>query len=476
MIEPPPAQEVPADTPEYRNWIYRLWQTLDETVRERVFKESPDNGAIIAAFRQAGSIRATSTITNQSIYINVKDYGAIGNGLVNDAPAIQSAISFCALRGGTVFFPAGNYLCNSALNVNDNSKVKLLGSGASSKLTKNFAGDFISLGMECIVDAIEIDSNATTGAIIVISSGANNATSWREITNCIFSGTNSTWPRIRFAGAGSGYRSVIANNQSSFKGAGYFIDMPLVFESFGERLITGNNMPGTNLANLTNANGTTLVGNIGDFPLLSSGTRFTTIAGNTLASPIAINVTGEKILICGNNLSLLSLNFLSSCNEVTYSGNRDSSFNITSNAFVASNNNIHIKKQFYTPTLTQGAGFNIGDGQLVASWSQTGDHVQVQVEFLWGSTTVAGSPAVFPFVVGLPTPYGAASGIGQYVGIGVGIVRNSGTVQTLTAYTVPSNTAFRLAINSTNTDVSAVNPAGFIAGDFWNVTLTYKIV
>src|SRR5271169_1820201 len=45
---------------------------------------------------------------------NVKDYGAVGNGTNLDSPAVNSAIAAAgAAGGGTVTFPAGNYLCGS---------------------------------------------------------------------------------------------------------------------------------------------------------------------------------------------------------------------------------------------------------------------------------------------------------------------------------------------------------------------------
>jgi polygalacturonase len=45
---------------------------------------------------------------------NVKNYGATGNGTTLDSPAINNAIAAAgAAGGGTVTFPAGNYLCGS---------------------------------------------------------------------------------------------------------------------------------------------------------------------------------------------------------------------------------------------------------------------------------------------------------------------------------------------------------------------------
>jgi hypothetical protein len=48
---------------------------------------------------------------------NVKDFGAKGDGIQDDTPAIQSAINSATARadGGTVFFPKGTYLLNSAV-------------------------------------------------------------------------------------------------------------------------------------------------------------------------------------------------------------------------------------------------------------------------------------------------------------------------------------------------------------------------
>jgi polygalacturonase len=47
-------------------------------------------------------------------FLNVRDYGATGDGKTIDSPAINRAIEAAAAAGGgTVFFPAGNYVCFS---------------------------------------------------------------------------------------------------------------------------------------------------------------------------------------------------------------------------------------------------------------------------------------------------------------------------------------------------------------------------
>ena len=48
--------------------------------------------------------------TLAGIWYNVKDYGARGDGIGIESPAIQKAIEAAAVTGGTVYFPPGTYL------------------------------------------------------------------------------------------------------------------------------------------------------------------------------------------------------------------------------------------------------------------------------------------------------------------------------------------------------------------------------
>jgi hypothetical protein len=54
------------------------------------------------------------------MYFNVKEpaYGALGNGVADDRPAIQAAITAANAVGGTVYFPPGTYLIGAGLTVN----------------------------------------------------------------------------------------------------------------------------------------------------------------------------------------------------------------------------------------------------------------------------------------------------------------------------------------------------------------------
>ena len=53
--------------------------------------------------------------------VNVKDYGATGDGSTDDRASIINAISALGANGGTVFFPPGRYRIDSTITVNGNS-------------------------------------------------------------------------------------------------------------------------------------------------------------------------------------------------------------------------------------------------------------------------------------------------------------------------------------------------------------------
>lgn len=78
------------------------------------------NGTIAADAVNYGQLSARS--------VSVKDYGAVGDGTTNDAPAIQSALSSLT-AGGTLFFPPGNYLVNNAAGFPVQQPVQIVGAG-----------------------------------------------------------------------------------------------------------------------------------------------------------------------------------------------------------------------------------------------------------------------------------------------------------------------------------------------------------
>jgi len=84
----------------------------------------------IGNLTELGTSARSLTKSVSELIINIKDFGAKGDGTTNDTLAIQNAINYVAgLGGGTVFFPKGRYLVDQiTLNV---SNVTLSGDQAT---------------------------------------------------------------------------------------------------------------------------------------------------------------------------------------------------------------------------------------------------------------------------------------------------------------------------------------------------------
>lgn len=109
---------------------------------ELIFKASEDGGSYVDLIGGG-----TTNFADLTVY-NVKNYGAIGDGIVNDTAAINLTIT-AATNGGIIFFPAGTYLVSSTINFISNQKIIIQG---------------------CGMDASTISTNQTTGDVFYIPS------------------------------------------------------------------------------------------------------------------------------------------------------------------------------------------------------------------------------------------------------------------------------------------------------------------
>ena len=70
---------------------------------------------------------------------NVRDFGAVGDGITDDTKAIEDAL---AEGDGTLQFPKGDYLITHTINVNlaNSGRVSIDGSGGTAKILMGGAG------------------------------------------------------------------------------------------------------------------------------------------------------------------------------------------------------------------------------------------------------------------------------------------------------------------------------------------------
>jgi pectate lyase-like protein len=76
---------------------------------------------------------ALSTATTAAYWVSVTAFGATGNGITDDAPAIQAALDSVPATGGTVFVPAGDYRLGETLVISQGGTT-LTGVGPASIL------------------------------------------------------------------------------------------------------------------------------------------------------------------------------------------------------------------------------------------------------------------------------------------------------------------------------------------------------
>ena len=93
------------------------------------------SGAINATklnFLQDGGSAVARTVDSKlKDTVSVKDFGAVGDGVADDAAAIQSAIDFChtTFETGKIIFPPGIYKINTKINLDQTRGIRLTGNG-----------------------------------------------------------------------------------------------------------------------------------------------------------------------------------------------------------------------------------------------------------------------------------------------------------------------------------------------------------
>lgn len=133
-------------------------------------------------FLPTGGSAVERTVTNKlKDLVSVKDFGAAGDNTADDTSAIQAAISSLT-AGGTVYFPAGTYKCDTTLTIS-NSNVRLEGVGRESAKLR-----FTTIGTN--TNAITISANNVT--IVDLSIQGPQAGTYLANANGIYgNGTSS---------------------------------------------------------------------------------------------------------------------------------------------------------------------------------------------------------------------------------------------------------------------------------------------
>lgn len=117
------------------------------------------SGAIVNLQNQIDDLRSDV----DELYINVKNYGAEGDGTTDDTVAIQTALN----TGANVYFPDGVYIISNTLNY---SGKKLFGTGTIKTSVALEKAVVINNSDLIEVSGISIDGNALSATLLHISS------------------------------------------------------------------------------------------------------------------------------------------------------------------------------------------------------------------------------------------------------------------------------------------------------------------
>lgn len=130
--------------------------------------------------------------------INVKDYGAIGDGVTDDTAALQAAIDAAIPTGKQIVFPQGNYITTSQLNVNlsSSSHALFMQGNGKAQITSTATGSVIDVTsadpntrgyfIPCVIDGMFIFGDGVNNDHVLTIYGTAYANSC--ITNSNISG------------------------------------------------------------------------------------------------------------------------------------------------------------------------------------------------------------------------------------------------------------------------------------------------
>jgi hypothetical protein len=168
---------------------------------------------------------------------NVRNFGAVGNGIIDDSTAIQNAANDAASRGIGVFFPPGTYLHASPVEFS----TPVTGSGSSSILVANNPANcaVILSGVGPSIQNLVISTQGLAGSSSLLNPNSasllvQTATSFTVANLTIVTGTNMWGVLVLQSTVG-------AINSVAFDGTGNANDQGVVID-LGDNVTVSNSL------------------------------------------------------------------------------------------------------------------------------------------------------------------------------------------------------------------------------------------
>lgn len=170
--------------------------TIDITYFEPSVIENPD--VSLRTAKATGTTEVRTLGDRFADAVNVKDFGAVGDGVTDDTSAIQQAVSLGNSSGSTVFVPAGNYRVTSTITVPAGG-CKIKGSGNSTKARIEAYGDFTVFEHTtrfCVEDLSIVQMSGVKEGIGIgnkRTDGSDNQANYCNYNNVRITGFDYSW-------------------------------------------------------------------------------------------------------------------------------------------------------------------------------------------------------------------------------------------------------------------------------------------
>ncbi len=412
------------------------------------------------ALEVSGTVKTDDFIT-KGPWVDVRAFGAAGDGITDDTDAVNSALASLGTHGGTVYFPPGIYLVGD-ITVSQNSVI-IQGAGRA-----------LSSGIATSTTEIRAKAGSTRSLYIT----GNNV-----VIKDLYINGNSNAVQFEVNGPYCIIDNIYSSGHTQYQ---------LNRNSTGVCRITNSSFIGQarTISNAINITGNYFNGNGAVTALTVDGGANVVIHGNTFESyttAIAMATSGSSFVVSANitsNYFESSFDDNSSVVQIGHSSPSSYSVNILNNYFGATDADYFISASYLESLVIQGNNFhgspaveniNIGSGvnKLVGSTNRDGDAAGVlgvgtstprYLLDVWGDLAVGTSTDS-----DTPVLY-VKSGTG-YGSVGIGTTTPTGllTVGTTTPALVVTDSG-KVGIGTT-TPTEALTVVGNIVGT-GNITVT----
>lgn len=263
-------------------------------------------GSNTVTFLQAGSGAVVRTgQAKMRDVVSVKDFGAVGDGVVDDTTAIQAALNYAGtLTGCSVFMPAGTYLVTSTLSFSGHS-TRLHGSGrgiipttyavddGATQIDYTGTGTAISFNGKQYCEVADLTIRSTTASVGVY---VGDVAHFFQVNRVVIDGQNGS-------GVATGFSSTGIGIERSYYGTVQGCDIAYCSANgiYGFRECNGNYIAGNSIRqcgtgiritdDTSNSDGTQIIGNSIESSRSDAGSAY----GISLLGADSMMVIGNRI-------------------------------------------------------------------------------------------------------------------------------------------------------------------------------------